>query len=116
MTKFTSIDEYIATHDEQKQALLIQLRAILKKSLPNAYETIAYNMPAYKQGVCLIYFAAHKNHIGLYPTAWPIKALAKELTNFKYSKGAIQFPVNKKLPVKLIQKIAKCILTNAKHK
>lgn len=64
-------------------------------------------MPAYKQNGVLVYFAAHKNHIGFYPTALPIKVFADELTAYKCSKGAIQFPIDKPLPSDLIAKMVK---------
>ena len=65
-------------------------------------------MPAFKyKGKPLAYFAVFKNHIGFYPTASVIKAVENELSKFKYSKGAIQFPYDKKIPFALIKKIIK---------
>lgn len=73
-----------------------------------AEECISYGMPAFKyKGKPLSYFAAFKNHIGFYPTAAGIKAVEAELIKFKYSKGVIQFPIDKKIPVTLVKKIVK---------
>lgn len=59
------------------------------------------------QHAVLVYFAAHKNHIGFYPTASPIQVFKGQLNKYKTSKGAIQFPIDKPLPIKLITNIVK---------
>jgi uncharacterized protein YdhG (YjbR/CyaY superfamily) len=55
----------------------------------------------------LVYFAAWKNHIGFYPTALGIEAFEKALSTYKYSKGAIQFPLDEPIPFDLVKKIVK---------
>ena len=105
--KYQNIDEYLASFPDNIRQILEQLRAIIKNAAPNSVELISYNMPAYKQNGVLVYFAAHKNHIGFYPTALPIKVFADELTTYKCSKGAIQFPIDKPLPSDLIAKMVK---------
>ena len=62
-------------------------------------------MPAFKQNHVLVYFAAFKNHIGFYPTASGVEAFKDRLTEYKTSKGAIQFPLNQPLPLNLIREI-----------
>lgn len=101
------IDSYIALQAEEVQPILMQLRNTIKKAAPKAEEVISYQMPAFKQNGMLAYFAAYKKHIGFYPTATPIKTFQTELVNYKYSKGAIQFPIDKKLPLGLITKMVK---------
>ena len=64
-------------------------------------------MPAYKLNGMLVYFAAHTNHIGLYPMASGIEAFQKELSAYKSAKGSVQFPNDKPLPTKLITNIIK---------
>jgi uncharacterized protein YdhG (YjbR/CyaY superfamily) len=64
-TKFKNIDEYISAYPENVQILLEQLRAVIKKTAPEAEEVISYNMPAFKLKVILVYFAAHKEQIGI---------------------------------------------------
>jgi uncharacterized protein YdhG (YjbR/CyaY superfamily) len=64
-------------------------------------------MPAFKMNKVLVYFAVGKKHIGFYPTPTPIKFFSKELESFKTSKGAIQFQLDKKVPLTLISKIVK---------
>jgi uncharacterized protein YdhG (YjbR/CyaY superfamily) len=64
-------------------------------------------MPAYKQNGIVVYFAANKNHIGFYPTPSGVTAFESQLSNYKYSKGAIQFPIDQPLPKELIQDIVR---------
>lgn len=104
---YNSVDEYIAAQPENTKALLQEIRQIIKQSAPAVSEIISYGMPAYKQHGVLVYFAANKQHIGFYPTASPIVVFANELTTYKTSKGAIQFPIKTGIPVELVEKIVK---------
>ena len=52
-----------------------------------------------------MHFAAHKNHIGFYPTPSGVDAFKHELSEYKGAKGSIQFPIEKPLPYQLISKI-----------
>ena len=104
---FNNVDEYIALFEDDVQLKLHQLRQVIKDAAPEAEEMISYQMPAYKQNGALVYFAAYKNHIGFYPTASGISNFIEEFANFKSSKGAVQFPINKPLPLALIKKIVK---------
>lgn len=101
------IDEYINQFPENVQKQLQKLRKIIKQTVPNAVETISYKIPTYKVRECLVYFAGYKNHIGFYPTGSGIAAFEHEFSSFKYSKGAVQFPIDEELPVELIIKIVK---------
>jgi uncharacterized protein YdhG (YjbR/CyaY superfamily) len=103
--KWNSIDEYQAQFPEEIVKVLQQLRMAIKQTAPQSTETISYGMPAFKQNKVLVYYAVNKNHIGFYPTSEPIKVFEKELSGFKTSKGAIQFPLGKPLPLSLITKI-----------
>ena len=105
--RIANVDEYIAGFSVQHQQLLKQLREIVLKTAPDALEVISYNMPAYKYHGMLAYFAAHTNHVGLYPMASGIKHFENELTKYITSKGTVQFPLDKKLPVTLIKNIIK---------
>ena len=100
-----NVDHYISLQPIEIQGKLNQLRKLIKDNAPDALEVISYNMPAYKFNGMLMYFAAHKNHIGLYPMATGIEAFKDELTKYETSKGTVQFPHNKSLPVTLIKKI-----------
>lgn len=102
-----NIDDYIEQFPANVQAILQKLRATIKKTAPAAEETISYQMPAFKYHGMLVYFAGFKNHIGFYPTSSPIKVFKDRLTNYKTSKGAIQFPMDKAIPLTLVKDIVK---------
>jgi uncharacterized protein YdhG (YjbR/CyaY superfamily) len=105
--KIESIDDYIATKPFEKRAVLEKMRSAIQRAAPKAAEVISYGMPAFKQEGILVYFAAFKNHYGLYPTSSPIIVFKKDLMPYKVSKGAIQFPIDKPIPIRLIQAIVK---------
>jgi uncharacterized protein YdhG (YjbR/CyaY superfamily) len=104
-----TIEDYIQLQEKDKQAGLTKLKAIIKKVAPKATEGISYQMPVFIQGGNLVYFSATKNHYGFYPTAKPIEVFKKQLDELGlfYSKGAIQLPLDKPFPIKLIQEIVK---------
>ena len=104
---YNSVTDYIESQSENIKANLISLRNTILASVPEACEVISYGMPAYKIHSILVYFAANKNHIGFYPTTKPLEVFKNELTHYKTSKGAIQFPLNEDIPLELVEKIVK---------
>ncbi|MCP9768237.1 DUF1801 domain-containing protein [Lacihabitans sp. LS3-19] len=106
-TKFKTVDQYIGTFPEETQKQLEIIRDTIKKAAPDAKEIISYNMPAYKQHGVLVYFAAYQNHIGFYPTSSGINFFSERFSEYKWSKGAVQFPISKPLPLDLISEITK---------
>lgn len=113
--KPATVDAYFAMQDEYTLPHLNEIRSIIREALPGAEEVISYGMPAFKQGKVLVYYAANKQHLGYYPTSSPMEVFADELSKYKTSKGAIQFPYDKKLPKALIKKIAKYRLQQVKE-
>jgi len=104
-------DEYISGFPKETQKILEQLRATIKKAAPKADEVISYGMAAFKLNGMLVWFAAHTNHIGFYPSPSGIEAFKKELSIYKGAKGSVQFPLEKPLPLGLITKIVKFRVT-----
>jgi len=102
---FTTIDEYIASFPKEIQEILESIRQTIRYSAPNATETVSYQMPTFRLNGILVHFAAHKNHIGFYPTPSAITEFSKELSNYEFSKWAIKFPLNEPIPLELIKKI-----------
>jgi uncharacterized protein YdhG (YjbR/CyaY superfamily) len=105
--KYKDINEYHAAQAAEFREMLEKLRQTIKQAAPYSVEAISYGMPAFRQNKILVYYALNKEHIGFYPTSTPIIHFKKELEKFKTSKGAIQFPLNKPLPLALIKKIVK---------
>ena len=106
-----TIDEYIVQYNGEVKAILEQTRAVIRDAAPEAVEKIAWQMPTFWQKENLIHFAAHKNHLGLYPGGEATTFFADKLTEYKTSKGAIQFPWNKPIPYALIAEIVRWRLT-----
>lgn len=105
--KAQTIEEYIAHFPAETQKLLQQVRKTIALAVPKAKEVISYGMPAFKQNSILVYFAGYAKHIGFYPTASGIEAFKHEFGDYKWSKGAVQFPLNKPMPLDLITRITK---------
>lgn len=111
-SELKSVDEYIKTFPSDIQSLLEKVRATIIKKAPQAIESIAYGMPAYKtNGKPLVYFAGYKNHIGFYATPTAHSGFAEELSKYKQGKGSVQFPVNSPIPYELIERIVEYRVT-----
>ena len=103
-----TIDDYIADFPVDVQEILQKIRVTIKKAAPRAEEAISYKMPAFNlSGQYLIYFAAYKKHIGLYPVPSGDAEFNKEISTYLAGKGTLQFPLDKPIPYKLISKIVK---------
>ena len=102
-----TIDDYISVQSAEIKPILHKIRNTIKKAAPKAIEKLSYRMPTFWQGENLIHFAAFKNHIGIYPGELSRLPFKKELKEYKTSKGAIQFPLDKPIDYKLISDITK---------
>lgn len=103
-----TITSYISSANKLHQAHLKIVRKIVKETVPDAKEEIAYGMPAYKwNGEPLFYFAAMKGHLGLYPTSGPIKTCKEILKDFSTSKGCVRVPYDKEVPKGIVVKLIK---------
>ena len=100
------IDEYIQAQTPTIQERLCAVRNAIATAIPEAEERISYQMPTFWKGRNIIHFAAFKNHIGIYPGGEVTAVFAEKLKDYKTSKGTIQIPNNKELPLELIKEIA----------
>lgn len=108
MADVQTVDEYIASFPSNVQERLRQIRSTIKEHAPEAQESIAYGMPAYKlQGKPLVYFAGYEHHVGFYATPTGHAQFAEQLAKYKQGKGSVQFPLSEPLPLKLIEDIVK---------
>jgi len=99
------IDQYIASCPQNLQQLLQEVRLNIRAAAPQAAEAIKYGMPTFTLHGNLVHFAACKNHLGFYPTPSAIMAFSDELSGYKVSKGAIQFPYSSPIPFPLISRM-----------
>ncbi len=104
-----TIDAYIAAQPEAVRPVLERLRVILRKALPDAVESISYQIPTFKiGGRAVIFFAGWKAHVSLYPATGRVASeLADEIAPYKVSKGTLKFPLGKRIPARLVARVAK---------
>lgn len=108
MKNFKTVDEYIDAFPEKVRILLNAMRKTILDAAPEAEESVAYGMPAYKTyNHPLVYFAAFPNHIGFYATPTGHSEFAGELSKYKQGKGSVQFPIDEPLPFELVSRITK---------
>jgi uncharacterized protein YdhG (YjbR/CyaY superfamily) len=106
--QFTTVDEYINTCPEDVQIILEKIRQTIRKTAPEAVETISYQIPAFNlSGKYRVYFAAWKDHVAMYPIPASADTFKKELSPYLHGKGTIQFPLDKPIPYDLVEKIVK---------
>lgn len=101
------IDTYILQFPADVRAILKKVRQTISQAAPDAKETISYQMPAFKQHGILVYFAAWKEHIGLYPPISGDKAIQKAVARYAGPKGNLQFRLDEPIPYELIARIVK---------
>ena len=103
-----TIDDYIKAASDRARPVLKKIRSIVRKAAPDATETISYRMPAFKlEGRILVYFAAFKNHIGLFPPVRGDARIEKALKPYAGEKGNLRFPFDEPMPYALIERIVK---------
>jgi uncharacterized protein YdhG (YjbR/CyaY superfamily) len=112
-----NIDEFIAGSPKETQELLKKMRSVIQKAAPGTEEAISYGIPTFKlNGRNLVHFSGYKEHIGFYPGAAGIESFQEALSKYKTSKGTVQFPLDKPLPVGLITQIVKFRIAQEKEK
>jgi len=105
---FKNVAEYLARVPEPARSALNQMRAAIRDVIPPAAtEVISYNIPAFRHKKVLVWYAAFTDHCSLFPTAAVIEQFKDELTGYKVSKGTVQFPLDRPMPLELIRKMTK---------
>jgi uncharacterized protein YdhG (YjbR/CyaY superfamily) len=119
MTAVTSVEEYLATLSEERRAGVEALRRTIRAAAPEAVETIAYQMPAFRShgGQFLVSYAAYKKHYSLFPASGAVvEALGDEIAPYLAGKGTIQFPADQPIPTATVTKIVAIrVAENAAH-
>ena len=111
-----TIDAYIAACTPKAQSILHRIRHSVQDIAPEAEEMISYRMPAFRQGRMLIYFAAFKNHIGIFPPVRGDAKLEKAVARYAGAKGNLRFPLDEPIPFALIKRIVRLRLKQATAK
>lgn len=114
MSTPATVDEYIAGLPEDRRAAIEAIRATVRSAAPDAVETIAYQMPAFRTrtGRFLVSFAAYKRHVSLFPASQDVMAaLGADLAPFVARKATIQFPTDRPVPLDLVRRVAEIRVT-----
>jgi uncharacterized protein YdhG (YjbR/CyaY superfamily) len=107
MEHLNSVDDYMAAFSPEVQAILQKIRLTIRNAAPAAQETISYKMPAFRMNGIVVYFAAFKKHVGLYPPVKGDAKLAKAMARYAGAKGNLKFPLDEPMPYALIARIVK---------
>jgi uncharacterized protein YdhG (YjbR/CyaY superfamily) len=110
------IDDYISAAPRECRPILEKIRRLIRQAAPRAEEAISYGMPAFKQKNILVYFAAFKKHIGLYPPVRGDENLMRDVAPYAGAKGNLRFSLEERIPYGLIRRIVKNRLLQEKRK
>ena len=103
--KPVNVDAYIESLQGMQKERLIALRALLRSLQPEAEEVISYSMPAFRQGVIVLWYKASANHYSIYPYAKTIEHFKEQLKGYSLSKGTVRFAYSQVMPEALIRDI-----------
>lgn len=103
---FTSHEQYIAGFPAHVAEILLRVKAEVESALPAAERCIGYNMPAYRAGKIFFYFAAFRDHLGIYPPVRDDAELIRELSPYSNDKGNLAFRYKQPIPYDLIRRVA----------
>jgi len=103
----TSVEEYLAGLPDAARMVLEELRRTIAAAAPDASETIAYQMPAFRaRGRFLVSYASYTKHCSLFPASEAVRqACGRELEPYLAGKGTIRFKVDDPLPASLVRTI-----------
>jgi len=109
--QFETVDEYIGSFPDEVRPILEELRATIRSEIPEAVEVISYKIPTFKLGgKSFIYFAAWKNHIGIYPVPSTNEDLDRELSPYRSGADTLRFPLRDPIPLGLIEEVVQFLV------
>lgn len=111
--RFTTVDEYLASVPSDVRPILEEIRALVRRTVPDAQETISYQMPAFRLKRVFFFYAAFKKHVGIYPPLSGDVALVQELLPYRGEKGNLKFPLDQPMPYDLIARVAAALAQQA---
>jgi uncharacterized protein YdhG (YjbR/CyaY superfamily) len=104
------IDAYVAKAPPATRPILEKIRGIVREEAPGTAERISYRMPAFFHGGAIVYFAAFRRHVGIFPPVKGNAALEKALAKYRGEKGNLQFPLDEPMPYLLIRRVVRARL------
>lgn len=107
--RITSVDAYLALQPPRSRVVLRRVRGLVKKLVPEAEETISYQLPAFKRGRVFIYYAAFASHWSIYPPVRGNPTLLRALAKYRGEKGNLRFPLDEPVPYGTIERVIKAL-------
>ena len=108
-SRITTVAAYLATQPPRSRVVLGRIRALVRRVVPDAEETVSYQLPAFRRGRVFIYFAAFTSHVGIYPPVRGNPALVRALAKYRGEKGNLRFALDEPLPYGLIERVIKAL-------
>lgn len=109
--KFETVDQYIASFPPDRQRILEEVRAAMRRGAPGTEERISYGIPTFElDGRYLIYFAGWKAHVSVYPIPHGDASLEAAIDPYRAAKGTLRFPLDEPIPYDLIERLAAAAL------
>jgi uncharacterized protein YdhG (YjbR/CyaY superfamily) len=105
-----TVDEYIAAAPKAARGRLREFRTAIRAAAPKAKESISYRMPYYSYKGRLAWFALQSSYVGLYLRPPTVAEHKKELSGYVTTKSAIHFPLERKMPIRLVKKLIKAAM------
>lgn len=105
MPRNPDIDAWLAAAPDEHRHRLSAVRDTIAQTAPDASEKMSYGLPTWHDRENLIHLGLFKRHIGLYPGPEAITAFRDALARFTTSKGAIQIPHDRPLPLDLVRQL-----------
>jgi uncharacterized protein YdhG (YjbR/CyaY superfamily) len=106
-TAFATVDEYIGSFPDDVRTILDEIRRRIHTAVPEAAETISYQIPTFTLGgSAFVYFAGWKHHVAVYPIPPGDAAFEQELAPYRAAKGTLKFPLKRPIPFDLIERVA----------
>lgn len=107
MAKYATVDDYMASLPPDRRAVMEQLRRAIAEAAPEAWEVIAYNMPAVRLGDrFLASYEAYKDHYSIFPwTERMREELGDAVEPYIHGKGTLRFPAKSAIPIELVRRI-----------
>ncbi|HUZ36140.1 MAG TPA: DUF1801 domain-containing protein [Streptosporangiaceae bacterium] len=113
--QFATIEEYIGSFPDDVQIVLQEVRRRIRSVVPEAGETIRYQIPTMTlDGRSLVHFAAWKHHVSLYPVPGADEAFQQELAPYLAGKGSVRLSLHKPIPNGLIERLV-TLLAQQRH-